>query len=273
MAFRFIMLGDIVGRPGRRVVQQHIAALRQQHRADLVIANGENIAGGSGITTRLYQKLLSYGVDGVTLGDHAFRQAEIVPVMHQHDRLIRPFNLPEQAPGQGAMVLETNSGLRVHVITLLGRLFISNPLADDPFAAADLYLQEVGRDEAVIVEIHAEATSEKLALAHYLDGRVAAVLGTHTHTPTADARVLPGGTAFISDLGMCGPYDSVLGRLKDRVVQFMSTANPARFEVADDTNDTRLCGVLVELDDHLRATRCERVEVAADLDNPPFNAD
>jgi len=270
MGIRFIMLGDIVGKPGRRVVQQHIPSLREHYKPDVIIANGENISGGSGITPRLYRSLLNYGVDGVTLGDHAFRQNDILTNMHDHDRLIRPLNLPESAPGNRSMILRAQGGVEMHVITLLGRMFITNPAADDPFAAADLYMQEVPRDAIVVVEVHAEATSEKMALAHYLDGRVSAVLGTHTHIPTADAKVLPRGTAYITDLGMTGPYDSVLGRRKDRVVQFMSTATPARFDVADEAADTRLCGVFVELNDARRATHCERVEMLADLDAPPF---
>ncbi|MBI1368161.1 MAG: TIGR00282 family metallophosphoesterase [Planctomycetes bacterium] len=270
MALKFIMIGDIVGKPGRRVVQQQIDDLKATYQPDLIIANAENIAGGSGITHALYQRLLAYGLDGLTLGDHCFRQKDILPRMHECEKLIRPANLPTSAAGNRSLKLTAASGAELHVITLLGRLFINNPSADDPFAVADAFLNHVGPDARVLVEIHAEATSEKMALAHYLDGRVVAVVGTHTHTPTADARILPGGTAYISDLGMSGPYDSVLGRRKDRVVQFMSTAMPAPFDVAGDECDTRLCGVYIEVDDAGKATRIERVERKADMTRPPF---
>jgi hypothetical protein len=269
MALRLIMLGDIVGKPGRRVVQQHVAELRREFEADLVIANAENVAGGSGITGALYQRLIGSGLDGLTLGDHCFRQRDIVPAMSQHEKLIRPYNLPAVAAGRSAMTLTSPSG-GLHVITLLGRMYMPGLVGGDPFAAADQFIASVDDAGAILVEIHAEATGEKLALAHYLDGRVAAVVGSHTHVPTADARVLPGGTAYLSDLGMCGPYDSVLGRKKQRVVQFMSTAMPAPFDVADDECDTRLSGAFIEINDAGRATRIERIERAADLDRAPF---
>ena len=269
MAFRIVMIGDIVGKPGRRVVQQQLDRLRRDYRPDLIVANAENAAGGSGLTPAFFDKLCKYGIDGVTLGDHAFREQEILPTLAQASNLIRPANLPEQAPGERYMKLTTADGGRsLYVVTVLGRLFMSGPPADDPFAAVDLVLHELPRDAAVLVEIHAEATSEKVAMGHYLDGRVVAVIGSHTHIPTADAKILPGGTAYLTDLGMSGPYDSVLGRRKDRVVQYMTTAMPARFDVAEE--DVRLCGVLIELDDNHRATHCERIELPADPDRPPF---
>ena len=266
---RIVMIGDIVGKPGRRVVQQQLPAVRRQYEPDVIIANAENIAGGSGITPALFQRLLSYGIDGVTLGDHVYRQREILPVLRDHPRISRPANLPGAAVGQRWLELTTPTGAKLIVITLLGRLFMTGAAADDPFAAADALLRELPDDAAVLVEIHAEATSEKVALGHHLDGRVAAVVGTHTHIPTADPRILPQGTAYMTDLGMSGPYDSVLGRRKDRVLQFMTTAMPAPFDVAE--GDPRLCGVFIEIDDASgRATRCERVEFAAEMDKPPF---
>jgi len=265
-----IMLGDIVGKPGRRVVQQYAAELRREYTADLVIANAENVAGGSGITASLYNRLLSYGLDGLTLGDHCFRQKDIIHHMGQHEKLLRPYNLPASAAGRTSLNLTTESGTSLHVVTLLGRMYMPQLAGGDPFAAADRFIDSVDDGGAILVEIHAETTGEKLAMAHYLDGRVAAVVGSHTHVPTADARVLPGGTAFISDLGMCGPYDSVLGRRKDRVVQFMSTAMPTPFHVAGDECDTRLSGVLIEIDDAGRAISIERIERHADLARAPF---
>jgi len=267
MPLKLIMIGDIVGKPGRRVVQQQLPALRERYAPDLVIANGENAAGGSGITPTIFNKLLAYGVDGVTLGDHALRQADIQPVMNDLPNLIRPANLPAAAPGHRAMTLTAESGARLNVVTVLGRLFVPTLAADDPFATVDALLDELP-DAPTLIEIHAEATSEKVAMGHHLDGRAAAVVGTHTHIPTADAKLLPGGTAYITDIGMTGPYDSVLGRRKERVLQFMTTAVPAQFNVASD--DVRLCGVFIELNDAGRATHIERIEAKADPAAPPF---
>lgn len=267
MTMRVLMIGDVVGRPGRRVVHQQLGALRERFAADLVVANGENAAGGSGLTPNLLDKLRSYGVDGVTLGDHALRKAEIYPALRDRADVIRPANLPDGAPGRGVLTLQCAAG-RLHVITVLGRVFMTGPHGDDPFATCDRLLETIPPGEPVIVEIHAETTGEKVAFGHHLDGRVALVAGTHTHIPTADAKILPGGTAYISDLGMSGPYDSVLGRRKERVIQFMATAVPAQFDVAED--DPRLCGVFVEIGDDGLARRIERIEAAADLDRPPF---
>jgi hypothetical protein len=270
MGLRFVMLGDIVGQPGRRVVQQQLPALREQYGPDLVIANAENAAGGSGLTPAMYRKLLRYGVDGVTLGDHVFRQMDIVQVMDQAANLVRPANLPNGARGARWMKLTTADGLQhLYVVTLLGRLYMSPPLGDDPFATIDALLDDLPWDAPVVVEIHAEATSEKRAMAYHLDGRVAAVIGTHTHVPTADAMILPRGSAYITDLGMCGPFDSIIGRDVQAVLHYMTTGMPRKFAVAK--GDVRLCGVLVELDDSNRAIRCERIEVPADTSAPPFD--
>ncbi len=270
MSLRFIMLGDIVGKPGRRVVQQHIGALRREYEADLVIANGENVAGGSGMTTQLFNKLIKYGIDGVTLGDHVYRQRDIYPALDAAPNLIRPANFPEQAVGRGAMVLHNEDESKsLLTMIVLGRIYMPGQKADDPFVTIQRILDAHPDHTHTFVEVHAETTAEKAAIAHYFDGRVSAVLGSHTHIPTADAKILPGGTAFLTDLGMCGPYDSVLGRRKDRVVQFMSTAMPAAFDVAED--DIRLCGAFVELDDSGRAIHIERIERAADPDRAPFS--
>jgi metallophosphoesterase (TIGR00282 family) len=272
MPLRVLALGDIVGRPGRQVVHQKLPGLVREKQVDLVIANAENIAGGSGITQNLFHKLRSYGVDVVTLGDHIYKKADIVPTLQSSERIVRPANLSSQAAGRPFTVVTTNSGIAVGVFALLGRIFMTMP-ADDPFAASERVLGEIPKSVRVCVcDVHAEATSEKVALGHWLDGRCSLIFGTHTHIPTADAKILAGGSAYISDVGMCGPYDSVLGRRKDRVVKFMSTNMPAPFDVA--TNDVRLCGVIAEIDPETgRASSIERVEVRGDNADQAYDAD
>ena len=272
MPLRILCLGDIVGRPGRQVVHQRLPAVVRQHSVDLVIANGENIAGGSGITQNLFHKLRSYGVDVVTLGDHVYKKLDIVPSLESSERIVRPANLAADAAGRTFTVVTTNSGISVAVFCLLGRIYMNLP-ADDPFAAADRVLKQVPRNVRVCVcDMHAEATSEKVAMGHWLDGRCSFVFGTHTHIPTADARILPSGTGYISDLGMTGPYDSVLGRRKDRVVKYMTTNMPQSFDVA--TSDVRLCGALAEIDPETgRALSVERIEVQGENADHPYDAD
>jgi len=243
MKLTLLCVGDVVGRPGRYVLSQALPRLVKQYDIDCVIANVENAAGGSGLTPQLYEKFLRYGVDLMTLGDHAFRKMDIAPVLAQSDRLVRPANFPPQAPGKGLVVLETRRGHRVAVLTVLGRLFMK-PALDCPFTTVDRLLKQLDADvHAVVVEIHAEATSEKVAMGWHLDGRASLVFGTHTHVQTADECVLPRGTAYITDLGMTGPHDSVLGRRKDRVLHTLLTALPSAFEVADGA--ARLCGAVV----------------------------
>lgn len=272
MPLRILALGDVVGRPGRLVIHQKLPAAVRQHRIDLVIANAENIAGGSGITPNLFNKLRSYGVDVCTLGDHVYKRLDIVPTLQASERIVRPANLASTAAGRPFTVIQTNSGVSVAVFCLLGRIFMNLP-ADDPFAAADRVLGQLPAGvKTIVCDIHAEASSEKVAMGHWLDGRASFVFGTHTHIPTADAKILPAGTAFISDLGMCGPYDSVLGRRKDRVVKYMTTNMPHAFEVA--TGDVRLCGAVVEIDTETgKATSIERVEVKGDNADQAYDAD
>jgi metallophosphoesterase (TIGR00282 family) len=272
MPVRILCLGDIVGRPGRQVVHQKLSALVRQRQVDLVIANAENIAGGSGITQNLFNKLRSYGVDVVTLGDHVFRKIDIVPTLQASERIVRPANLASSAAGRPFTVVSTNSGVLVGVFCLLGRIYMNLP-ADDPFAAANRVLGDLPASVRVCVcDMHAEASSEKVAMGHHLDGRCSLIVGTHTHIPTADGKLLPGGSAYISDLGMCGPYDSVLGRRKDRVLKHMTTNMPANFEVA--TGDVRLCGVLAEIDDATgRALSIERIEVQGENVDHAYDAD
>jgi metallophosphoesterase (TIGR00282 family) len=272
MPVRILCLGDVVGRPGRQILHQKLATLVRERGVDLVIANAENIAGGSGITANLFNKVRSYGVDVVTLGDHVYRKADIVPTLQTSERIVRPANLASSAAGRPFTVVATNAGVNVGVFCLLGRIYMNMP-ADDPFAAADRVLGQLPENVRVCVcDMHAEATSEKVAMGHWLDGRCSIIFGTHTHIPTADARVLPGGSAVITDLGMCGPYDSVLGRRKDRVLKHMTTNMPHPFEVA--TGDVRMCGALAEIDAETgRALTMERIEVRGDNADQAYDAD
>lgn len=272
MPLRILAIGDIVGRPGRMILHQKLPALVKDRQIDLVVANAENIAGGSGITTNLFHKLRSYGVDVVTLGDHTYKKIDIVPTLTASERIIRPANLSAEAAGRGWTVVSTNAGIKVAVMNLMGRIYINLP-CDDPFAAADRVLQSLPSDVKVCVcDMHAEASSEKIAMGYWLDGRVSLIFGTHTHVPTADARILPGGSAFICDVGMCGPYDSVLGRRKDRVLKYMSTGMPQLFDVA--TGDVRLCGALAEIDEQTgRANSIERIEIPGGSADQAYDAD
>jgi 2',3'-cyclic-nucleotide 2'-phosphodiesterase len=272
MPLRVLCLGDIVGRPGRQVVHQRLPGLVRQHSVDLVIANAENIAGGSGITANLFHKVRSYGVDVVTLGDHVYKKADIIPTLQASERIVRPGNLASAAAGRPYTIVQTNSGVAVAVFCLLGRIFMNLP-ADDPFHAADRILKQIPPHvRCCVCDMHAEASSEKVAMGHWLDGRCSLIVGTHTHVPTADAKILPGGSGYISDLGMCGPYDSVLGRRKERVLKYMTTNMPSPFDVA--TGDVRLCGVLAEIDTATGKTvDIHRVEVQGEPTEQAYDAD
>jgi len=272
MSLRILALGDIVGRPGRMIVHQKLASLVREKKVDLVIANAENIAGGSGITQNLFNKIRSYGVDVVTLGDHVYKKADIIPMMGTSERIVRPANLSAQAAGRPFTVVTTAAGVSVAVFGVLGRIYMNLP-ADDPFAAVNRVLDALPEKVKVCVcDVHAEASSEKVALGHWMDGRVSFIFGTHTHIPTADAKLLPGGSAYISDLGMCGPYDSVLGRRKERVIKYMSTNMPQPFDVA--TGDVRLCGALAEIDETTgQAVSIERIEVQGENADQAYDAD
>jgi metallophosphoesterase (TIGR00282 family) len=256
---RILLIGDIVGKPGRKIVSRAVPGLRLRESIDLVIANGENSADGSGITPAIYRALLKSGVDCVTLGDHIYRRQEIESTLREEANIVKPANYPAEAPGHDHAVLTTSRGVRVAVISLLGRIFM-RPV-DCPFKAADRVLARLDDDVRVrIVDFHAEATSDKQLLGRYLDGRVSAVLGTHTHVPTADETIFLGGTAFQCDVGMTGPYDSILGRRFDRVLKTTITFEPTHFDVAD--ADVRLCGTLVEIEETTgRATAIRRVRV------------
>lgn len=269
-ALRIAFLGDIVGRPGRRVVEQQLPIVRAEHHPDIVIANAENARSGSGLTPAQYAQFREMGIDAMTMGDHVFREPTILDLLQQSGAMIlRPLNLPTKSPGKSSLRIERPGRPAIDLVTVLGRIYFPLP-ADDPFAAVDRWLESLGDPNSIrIVEAHMEATSEKHALARYLDGRVSAVIGTHTHVPTADARVLPRGTAFITDVGMCGPYESILGRGIEPIIRHMTTALRVNFDVAE--GDERLCGAVLEIDERTkRATRCERIEYRADRNRAPF---
>jgi metallophosphoesterase (TIGR00282 family) len=246
---RILFVGDVVGRTGRAIVVERLPRLIRDWKLDFVAVNGENAAGGFGITEALYQVLLDAGADAITLGNHAWDQKEALVFIARAPRLIRPLNYPSGTPGRGAAVMEARNGARVLVVNAMGRIFM-DPL-DDPFAAVERELEacplKTGAD-AIIVDIHCEATSEKQSMGHFLDGRVSLVVGTHTHAPTADHQILPGGTAFISDVGMTGDYDSVIGMAKHEPLgRFLRRIPLAKFEPA--TGPATLCAVAVETDD------------------------
>ena len=234
-----------MGSPGRRALAEAMPALVKDRDIACTIVNAENVASGSGITPSLYEKLMKSGVNLMTLGDHIYRRREIIPILDTSERVVKPANLPDTAPGRDFAVYETVGGHKVAVFSLLGRFYMKLPV-DCPFKAAERVLAKIPSDiRIIVVDLHAEATSEKMAMGWFLDGKVSVLFGTHTHIPTADERVLPGGTGYITDLGMTGPYDSVLGRNKAPVLQAMITAIPARFDVAVD--DARICGVIAEV--------------------------
>ncbi len=244
---RVLFLGDVVGRPGRQVVGERLPRLRERWRLDCVVVNGENAAHGFGITEAICDELLQAGADAVTLGNHSFDQREALVFIERQPRLVRPANYPPGTPGRGACIVETQGGARILVVNALGRVFMD--ALDDPFTAVDRQITACplgAAADAVIVDMHAEATSEKQAMAHFLDGRASLVVGTHTHSPTADHRILQGGTAYLSDAGMCGDYDSVLGMQKEEPVRrFLQKTPGSRWEVA--TGEGTLCGLAVEI--------------------------
>jgi metallophosphoesterase (TIGR00282 family) len=242
---RILFIGDIVGQPGIAFLKRAVPALVAHERIDLTIANAENASAGSGLTPAAYRQIRDAGVDLVTLGDHIYKKQELIGVLEKEDRVCKPANFPAEAPGRNWVIASARDGTAVAVFCLLGRTFM-RPV-DCPFQAADRVLQELAsKTQCVIVDMHAEATADKYLMVHHLKGRVSAVLGTHTHVPTADEQVFPPGTAFISDVGMTGPYDSILGRRIDRVLSHTITFVPSSFEVA--TGDPRLAGVILEIE-------------------------
>lgn len=259
---RLLLIGDIVGKPGRRIVTQAVGILRQQLQLDVIVANGENAADGSGITPAIYRELIQAGVDGITLGDHIYRRKEISSVLEAETNIVKPANYPAAAPGRPWTVLHTAAGVPVGIVSLLGRVYM-RPV-DCPFTAADRVLEEMPAEVRVrLVDFHAEATSDKQSLGRYLDGRVSAVLGTHTHVATADEQIFPGGTAFQCDVGMTGPFESIIGRRIEPVLTTALTFSPTYFHVAQE--DVRLCGTIVEVDTQTgRAQAIQRLCVRRD---------
>jgi metallophosphoesterase (TIGR00282 family) len=260
---RILFLGDIVGHPGVSFLKRALPPLTAAEHIDVVIANAENVANGSGLTPSAYRDLRRAGIDLMTMGDHVYKRQEIIPTLQREDRICRPANFPPAAPGKDFVLAEARDGTTVAAFCLLGRTFMR--AVDCPFLAADRVLAALpGHVRCVIVDMHAEATADKYLMAHHLKGRVSAVLGTHTHVPTADEQVLPGGTAFISDVGMTGPYDSILGRRIDRVLSTAVTFIPSPFDVA--TGDPRLAGAIVDVEPESgRATAIRRVMVTEAL--------
>ncbi len=242
---RILFLGDIVGQPGVAFVKRALPLVVAREQVDLVVANAENASGGSGMMPSTYRQLRQAGIDLVTMGDHVYKKADIIKTLQEDGHICKPANFPPGAPGRDYVLGTARDGTPVAAFCLLGRTFMR--AVDCPFQAADRVLQELeGKARCVLVDMHAEATADKYLMAHHLKGRVSAVLGTHTHVPTADEQIFPGGTAFISDVGMTGPYDSILGRRVDRVLSTTVTFIPSSFEVA--AGDPRLGGALVDVD-------------------------
>lgn len=254
---KILFIGDIVGKPGRKIIKSCLNEIIKEEETDLVIANGENSAGGFGITYDVSQELLSSGVDVITLGNHTWDNREISRVLEDEPKVVRPENYPENTPGQGYYITETAKGVLVGVVNLLGLVFLE-PLRC-PFRVADECLNKLKKKtNVVIVDFHAETTSEKAALGWYLDGRATAVLGTHTHIPTADERILPKGTGYITDVGMTGPLDSVLGINSEIVITKFLTKRPIRFEVA--SGPIKLDGVVLEVNEYGLTTSIKRIQ-------------
>ena len=253
--FRILGVGDVVGRPGRAVLRYFLPKLKEERGVDFVVVNGENAASGSGITEKIYREIRGYGADVITMGDHAYKRRESLPLYDKQERLLRPANWPKGAPGRGTCIVEGPRGVRVGVIHLQGRVFMN--AQGDFFDEADRALEAMKtKADLVVVDMHAEASSEKVALSWYLDGRVSMIFGSHTHVPTADAVVRPQGTAFISDAGMTGPYDGVIGRVKEAVLKKMRLNVHEPFVVAQ--GDRRLGAVLAEIDETTgKAVSCE----------------
>jgi metallophosphoesterase (TIGR00282 family) len=257
-----LFVGDIVGRPGRELVKRGLAALARARGADLVVANGENAAAGAGLTRESANDILQAGVHVITGGNHIWDRRELLQFIDHEPRIVRPANYPAGTPGRGSTLVRTAAGTAVGVINVMGRVFLAT--IDDPFAAAEreiVALRAAGA-RVIIVDMHAETTSEKIALSWFLDGRVTAVIGTHTHVQTADERILPGGTACLTDAGMTGPHDGVIGMERDAVIARFRTGLPVRFEPA--SGDLRLNGVIVTADDDTgSATGIERLSLSA----------
>ena len=254
-----LFIGDIVGNPGREAIAKLLPKLKAEFRIELTVANAENAAGGAGLTPQVADDLFSMGVDVLTTGDHIWDRREINAALLKNPLLLRPANFPEGAPGRGWCIFKVRSGASIAIVNLEGRVFMRYQI-ECPFKTAKIILEQLqGQTNIILVDIHAEATSEKMALAHFLDGAVSAVVGTHTHIQTADEKILPAGTAYITDLGMTGPYDSVIGQRKEKIIERFITGLPTRFEVASD--DVQLAGAVLDIDDKTgKANSIQRIQ-------------
>jgi metallophosphoesterase (TIGR00282 family) len=265
MKLNILCIGDIVGRPGRRIVADRLKPFIKERSIDCVIANAENAAGGSGLTPQIYEKLLRYGVNLITLGDHTFRKRGIVKTLETAENIARPANFSEHAAGKGYCIYKTSKGPTVGVVALIGRLFMKP--ADCPYNAIDKILPKIEqRADIIVVDFHAEATSEKLAMGYYLDGRVSLCFGTHTHVVTADEKILSEGTAYITDIGMTGSHNSVLGRKIESVLKSFRTQMPVPFEIV--TGDDKMNAILVTVDSSSKkAEHIERVQLNSESED------
>ncbi len=272
MKLNILCIGDIVGRPGRRILAERLKSLVRELSIDCVIVNAENAAGGSGLTPQIYNKLLRYGVNLVTLGDHTYRKRDIIETLETADNIARPDNFSEYAAGKGFGLYKTGKGPTIAAVSLIGRIFMKP--AECPYSAIDKILPKLQQQaDIIIVDFHAEATSEKVAMGYHLDGRVSCVFGTHTHVVTADEKILPKGTAYITDIGMTGAHDSILGRNPENVLKSFRTRMPIPFEVA--TDDVKINAILVTVDSNSKeAEHIERITVSAELeDSKSYDAD
>ncbi|MDP3791270.1 MAG: TIGR00282 family metallophosphoesterase [Candidatus Omnitrophota bacterium] len=255
---RVLFIGDIVGEPGRHAIKELVPKIVKREKIDFIVANGENVAGGSGITPMLVDELLGYGIDVITSGDHIWKRKEISDRLSQDARILRPANYPRESPGSGSTVVESKSGVEVGVINLQGRVFMQ--AIECPFRAAKAEVDRIkNKARVIIVDIHAEATSEKMAMGWFLDGSVSAIIGTHTHVQTADEKILPKGTAFLTDAGMTGPFDSVIGRNKEQILTRFISQMPTKFEMAE--GDVQLHGAIIDIDEKTgKAESIKRVQ-------------
>jgi metallophosphoesterase (TIGR00282 family) len=245
-AMKILFIGDIVGSPGRRAVREIIPRIKEKEKVDFIIANAENAAGGSGLTPKIAEELLSYGVNTLTSGDHIWKRKEIMDILNEDDRILRPANYPEGVPGRGWGIYSTKGKFKIGVINLVGRVFMES--LECPFRVGRGIVEEIKRETPIILmDIHAEATSEKIALVWYFDGLISAILGTHTHVQTADERIYPKGTAFLTDVGMTGPHDSVIGRKAEQILTRFITQLPTRFEMAEE--NVQLNGAIITIDE------------------------
>ena len=254
-----LFLGDVVGKPGRAGVEALLDVIKAKYKIDFVVVNAENSAGGSGLTSRIARHFFRMGCDALTLGDHVWDQKELLPYLESASAVVRPANFPDGTPGKGWCVKESESGVKVGIINLLGRTFMRYNVTC-PFKAVKAIAEEIRKETPVILlDFHAETTSEKVAMGHFIDGDISAVVGTHTHVQTADEKVLPKGTAYITDMGMTGPYDSVIGANKDAIIKRFLTSMPIKFTVAKD--DVKVCGVVISIDQKTgRAKKIVRVQ-------------